>query len=370
MTSTANRVEAEPADGPPADEPVDSEAVGGEWTAASLADALEAAIGQAWREITARYQSERDPLAFSMSALGSCRRQSAYRLAGTPPSEPVPGRDGDHGVDHDENRAANIGTMIHNELLPVLARLLGAEHEVDLAAALDELRVEGRSDLYVESMRLVLDLKTAGTDKWRALVDVLRAHRLQVGGYALGLAQAGKDVDWVAWAYLDRSSGQVFVVVEPFPGELLDLVEARAAELVTYARDPEGAPRDEHGPGLSVICDGCLWLRTCWGEDARAGEVGAQRNLVHDNAEVAEALDQYKRATKDESDAAARKEFYKAMFSGFAPGSYGTWAFSFSKAKPVADKDAAVELLVAAGLDVPMKPGVKRLSVRRAPKQM
>lgn len=347
MSSTANRVETP-----------------GEWTAQSLADALEAAIGQAFRQVTGEYQAGRDPLEFSMSALGGCRRQAAYRIAGTPPSEPVPGRDTDHG----EQRAANIGTMIHNALLPALAKLLGADHELDLTAELDALAVDGRTDLYVAAMRLALDLKTAGTDKWRAMVDVVRAHRLQVGGYALGLAQAGKDVDWVAWAYLDRSSGQVFVIVEPFPGELVDVVEERAAELATYASDPDGAPRDEHGPGLSYVCDGCLWLRACWGEDAQPGTVGAQRNLVHDDAAVAEALEQYKRAGKEESAAASRKEFYKAMFSGFTPGTYGAWAFSYPPPKDVEDKDAAVELLRAAGLDVPMKPGTRRLNVRRATK--
>ena len=233
------------------------------------------------------------------------------------------------------------------------------------------LTIDGRSDLYVPGWQLVADLKTVNAHKFAAISDTVnRAHRLQVAGYALAARQSDRAVRWVAWMYLDRSSGAEYVVVEPFDDELVALVEQRCEELVIYAASPEVAPRDERGPGLSVICDGCPWLRECWGPDAEPGTIGAQRVLCQDNAGVTEALRLYDEARARESQAREDKEFARAMFSSYEPGSYGPYEFGWTSGSGQApDKDAAVALLEEAGIPVPRKAAGRRLVVRRTRSQ-
>lgn len=329
-------------------------------TAAELGDQLAAAVIEAFAAYTKQVQSQRDDLyALTMSGLGGCTRQAAYRVARTEPSEELV---------YGPMREANIGTMIHLGLLPHMALLLGGEDEIDLVLKTEHLTITGRTDLYLPRHRAIGDLKTVGMYKFTALGDTAnRAHRLQVAGYALAAIQAGKQIDWIAWIYLDRSSGAEHVVVEPWSDELVELVESRCAELAVYGQDPEAAPRDERGPGLSVICDSCPWLRTCWGEDARPGEIGAQRILAHDHEGVERALRMYDEARAREAEAKADKEFARAMFSGYETGKYGEFEWGWSAAgKDTDDKDAAVALLAQAGIPVPQKKTARRLIVKRA----
>ncbi len=324
-----------------------------------IAARLHQAVADAFTAYTTDVQNQREDLfALTMSGLGGCSRAAAYRIARTEPSEPLVFR---------EMREANIGTMMHLGLLPHLARFLAGEEEVAVTLREGGLVIKGRSDLYTERDKLVADLKTVGQYKFTALGETAnRSHRLQVAGYALAVQQGGQEVEWVAWVYVDRSSGQDQIIAEPFGEELINLVRERCAELATYAENPEAAPRDERGPGLSIICDSCPWLRECWGADARPGEIGAQRILCHDQAAVAEALRLYDDARAREKEATADKEFARAMFSGFEPGAYGEFAFNWSAAGQAADKDAAVKLLADAGIPVPTKPTPRRLVVKRA----
>lgn len=328
-------------------------------TAGELGRILSAAVVDAYTAFTAEAQSAREDLyALTMSGLGGCTRQAAYRLAKTPPSEELV---------FGPMREANIGTMIHGGLLPRLALLLGGTEEIGVEMTAAGLDIKGRSDLYVENLKTVADLKTVGAYKFGGLSETVnRAHRLQVAGYGLGVRQGGKPVDWIAWVYLDRSSGAEHVIVEPFTDELVELVEARCAELGTYAKDPDSAPRDERGPGLSYICDGCPWLRECWGDDAEPGVIGAQRILARDHDGVARALALYDDARVREREASSDKEFAKAMFGDYEPGQYGEWAFGWSSAAETVDKDYAVKLLAQAGIPVPKKRGSKRLIVKRS----
>lgn len=329
-------------------------------TAEQLRHLLGDAVDGAFRAYTTMVQSEREDLyALTMSGLGGCTRQAAYRLARTPPSEELV---------FTEMREANIGTMIHLGLLPQLAALLGGKEEIAVEMTMRGLLIKGRSDLYIEPLRTVSDLKTVGTYKFVALSDTVnRAHRLQVAGYALGVAQSGREVQFISWIYLDRSTGQHRIVVEEFGDDLVDALEERCAELEAFAEQPDAAPRDERGPGLSVICDSCPWLRACWGDDAERGVVGAQRILIQDHAGVERALSLYDEARAREKNAADDKEFARAMFSSFDPGAYGEWEFAFSAGGgTTVDKDAAVAMLADAGIDVPRKPTGRRLIVKRA----
>lgn len=328
------------------------------YTASELGRILSAAVVDAYVAYTTEKQKARDDLlALTMSGLGGCTRQAAYRLARTEPTEKLV---------FGPMREANIGTMIHEAMLPTMAMLLGGTEEIAVQLTAGELSIAGRSDLYVEPLATVADLKTVGGYKFGGLSETVnRSHKLQVAGYALAVRQAKKPVDWIAWIYMDRSSGAEHVIVEPFTDDTVALVEDRCAELSMYAKDPEAAPRDERGPGLSYVCDGCPWLRACWGDDAEPGVIGAQKILARDHDGVSRALALYDDARVRERDASADKEFAKAMFTGYDAGNYGEWSFGWSNAGETEDKDAAVELLRQAGIPVPRKRTTKRLYVKR-----
>lgn len=336
-----------------------AEAAGPGLTAELVAERLSSAVGGAFRAFTAQVQTEREDLyALTMSGIGGCTRQAAYRLARTAPSETATWT---------EMREANLGTMMHLGLLPHLAPLVEGTEEIGVTLKAHGLTINGRSDLYTEALRTVADLKTVGTYKFTALgATVNRSHRLQVAGYAQAVAQSGRDVDWIAWMYLCRSSGADHVMVEQFDQPVLDALDHRLVELATFAEEPEAAPRDERGPGLSVVCDGCPWLRRCWGEDARPGEIGAQRILIRDNDGVEQALRLYDDARVRESEARADKDFAKAMFSASQEGQYGEFELGWSGAGRTDDKDAAVRMLREAGIPVPQKTTSRRLIVKRA----
>jgi hypothetical protein len=323
-----------------------------------LAAKLSVAVAEAFIAFTTAGQMEREDLyALTMSGLGGCTRQAAYRVAKAEPSEELV---------FGEMREADIGTMIHAGLLPHLAEILGGAEEIDVVTRAAGLVIKGRTDLYVESLALVGDLKTTGTYSFGTIgVDAVPRHRMQVAGYAYGLLQSGKPVRWIAWVYLDRSSGKERIIVEPWTDELAAMVEQRCEEIAMYAADPTAAPRDERGPGLCVWCDGCSWLRACWGPDAEPGAVGAQRILAQDHDGVKRALEFYDEARARADAAEAEKEFARAMFEGYTPGRYGEFSFRYSKPGKTVDKDAAVEILKQAGITVPEKTTKKKLIVQR-----
>lgn len=327
--------------------------------AEQVAQRLKQGVSDAYRRYTADRQSEREDLyALTMSGLGGCSRQAAYRIARTPPSEDLV---------FTEMREANLGTMIHLGVLPPLAELLDGVEELPVTLTAHGLTVKGRADLYSRALNAVVDLKTVGLSKFSALGDdISPSHWMQIAGYALAVAQSGQRVDWLAWIYLDRSGGAEHVVVEPFDDIAIKQVEDRLAELAAYAEQPDAAPRGQRGPGLSYVCDGCPWLRTCWGQDAEPGVASVQRVLVHDNAGVARALQLYSDARKREVEACDDKDFARAMFSSYDPGQYGGWQFGWSNPSTTNDKDAAVDLLKQAGIPVPQKTTARRLIVKRA----
>lgn len=319
---------------------------------------LEQGVSDAFR--LASSQRERPVHHLGLSSLGRCTREGAYRLAGTGPSDSPPPREG---------RAANLGTWQHEGLLPLLAKVLDdqpsdVEREVVLRAG--GISLTGHVDLLYGPA--VVDLKTVGEHRLgRADGGPFPDHRVQVGGYALALRQAGHDVRFVAWLYLDRASGNQRVHVQEWTTSLGLLVVDRVAQLRRWALAPDDAPRDERGPGLSMACDECPWLRRCWGEDARPGVVGGQGRLAPDDPAVAAALDLYAQARTRESDARADKEFARAVFTQASePGTYGAWRWYTGRDTTEPDTSAAVALLAELGVEVPYRSRSGSLQVRPA----
>jgi len=147
-------------------------------------------------------------------------------------------------------------------------------------------------------------------------------------------------------------------------------VREKVAELVNYAASPDDAPRDGPGPGdriANMMCNGCPWLRTCWGDTAEPGVVGAQSTKVEDYGGMEEVLISYLRARDDESAAKERKEFYRELIVGNPMGTYGRVRWLLSKSSETVDKSACVKIIEASGQPLPTKATDRRLIVKWVP---
>jgi hypothetical protein len=186
-----------------------------------------------------------------------------------------------------------------------------------------------------------------------------KKHLWQTHGYAQALNDAGHPIHHIALAYVDRSNGQVVHIhYQPFdPGVVFD-IEQWWRE-VALSKDPMSLPRDERGPGISKTCDWCSWLKTCWGESAKPGEVGAQNVVIHEasdrTTEVEKRLAEYTAAAQAEKDAVEAKKYARAVLVGTESGQYGSFTLTWGNdtSFEVLDAEAAEKALTAAGLPVP-----------------
>lgn len=302
---------------------------------------------------------ERDPHQVSLSGLGACTRQVAYKLAGAPVTDPLTGLE--------EDRTANLGTWQHQGLLPRVRALVSrARSEMRVVLSLGGLELPGRLDLWVPQFGGgVIDLKT--TREWGLDQAVRRgmrgSHRSQVRGYALACVQAGRPCAWYAVIYLDRATGDHEVLAEPFDQEAAQWVCDRVEEIKRAALNPRLAPREERGPGLSPVCDSCPWLRSCWGPTAVPGLPGGQsalarRGHVVDAQKVAAAAQLYDHGRDQESAGRSAKEFARAILSTTRAGTYGAWELSWGRrGRAVPDVDAMIARYEALGWEIPKKPG-------------
>ncbi|MCZ7478837.1 hypothetical protein [Micromonospora sp. WMMC273] len=311
---------------------------------ATVEHRLRTAMGRAFRAETA--SRERDPHHLGLSSVGTCTRRAAYALAKTPVSDRPPVR---------EARQANLGTWEHAGLLPRLSEQLPGsrvESKVRLRAA--GLELVGSIDL--DDLDGVVDLKTVGEHRLAAVRRLWRPfyhNRVQVSSYALARLQMGRPVRWVAYLYMDRASGAEEVVVEPFTNALALEVIDRVTLLRALSADPDRAPRDERGPGLSLSCDECPWLKRCWGPDAEPSVVGPQ--AVSTDPEIIAALADYDDARARASQAEADKKWALARLNRAAYGTYGPYRYGRKRDIEETDRAAAEQRLVDLGEPVPKK---------------
>lgn len=298
-------------------------------------------------------QAGRDVHTLTMSGIGACRRWCAYTLAGTPVSDRPGG----------EYRAAVLGSGIHNFYLPALAEVAGDAHiEVAVQLHVAGLTITGHADfIHVDPKTgeaQVGDLKTVREWKLHGIIRDGQAsyqHRLQVYAYALAAAQAGYNVRWVWWLYLDRSTGKTEIIVEPFTNVRAYAVDQRITHLLTLATDPDAVIRDNRGPGLAPACDGCPWLRRCWGPDARPGVAGPQKILAHSEPAIIEALEGLFQASGAATWAEGEKEFWKLVLADVPDGRYGSYTLRRRNSGRALDHVKTKELMETAGLTPPMK---------------
>jgi hypothetical protein len=321
-------------------------------------------VAAAFRGATAERQ--RGPHQLGISALGSCTRKAAYAIAHTDPSDDVTPKEG---------REANLGTAEHEWLLPRLAALVGgARYEVEVSLTAAGLTIVGHVDLTTGDD--VVDLKTVGEHR---LQGVRRTghpyldHVTQEAGYGTALLQAGTAPHDLVTIYLDRASGDVEVVVEPFTNDHVLLVVDRVHDLVDWSEDPDHAPRVDIdgrrmlGPGRrgSFACNECPFLRRCWGPLARPDDDQSVDLTPADDDEIAATLAEYERGRDMERDGKAIKAEAARILDRVKHGTYGPFEYGHTRGSETVDQTAAVELLNRLGYEIPVRSQKGSIRVKR-----
>lgn len=313
------------------------------------------AVGDGFSDETrARY---RDPNALGISSLPGCTRAAAFAMSGERPSDVF---------DTAEARMANIGTWIHQGLLPRLASRLDGVIEREVTLSASGVSIPGHID--VDTPTVTIDLKTVM--EW-GLQDVRsdgprKGHWLQVAGYGVARLQAGDPPKYLSIVYLDRSVGDEEVFVTPFVNRhLVDVLE-RVAEIARWAEDAAVAPRRDafdvamYGPGHSSQCDTCPWLRGCWGDDVRTDRARHQ----FDDSEVERLLLEYVELTAAGGRSDRRRHAIVALLEATRYGTYGRASYRRGRGSEVDDQAAACALLRDMGYEVPRRTRRGQLRIR------
>lgn len=312
-----------------------------------LAGQIRRATGAAFELAETRKDRGHD---LSLSGLGDCSRVVAFRAAGVDPTDPE--LDGD-------KRQATLGTWLHRGFLPMLRlRLRGGRTEVPVSLAGSGLVLPGHVDLWWRRRGgdVVVDVKSV--KEWG--MGHIRTHGprpvhlMQAQAYALALRQTkGADVRHVALIYVDRATGDHEPFVVPFGARQAAEVMERLADVGRWVGDPLAAPRDEDGPGMSWRCDHCPWLRACWGESARPGDVSVLGLDPDDRDAIEAALEEYDAARTARSAADARMRRARAALDRARPGRYGQMHLGWGRdTPPVLDKARAWDMLADVGVDL------------------
>lgn len=334
-------------------------------TADLVEDFFTNAVATAFELENTRRQEDRDPLGLTMSGLGGCTRRNAYSIAGTPPTD-------EYGPE--EARMALLGTGVHDWFLSALDRAIRqltgtedvqVEKRVQLHAA--GLNITGSADLVFDDV--LVDLKTVREWKLNGVRrrGMFGEHRVQVTGYAVAEHQAGRKIRWIAALYMDRSTGEVYPTIEPFTVSSGLEVIRRVETIKRFAdNNPDAAPREARGPGVSLACDTCPWLKRCWGPNAQPGEAGPQKQLASTTAGLLEILRLMYDAAGVTSAATADKDFAKLVLTETKPATYGPFELKRGKAGESPDTEAMRKILTDLGIPIPMKPRAGSTSVALA----
>jgi hypothetical protein len=310
------------------------------------------------------------------SEIGTCRRRTAYRLAGTPETN------GGTGLQ------ATLGHWIHKGALAVLRQEYGALIEVRLASPL----IRGHADaLYLDPSGIddpvLEDVKTRGRFVYATTVDKgpREAELFQLHVYAWllrnghvadrrrGYPTGPVPVEHLRLRFIDRDTGANHVWETDYDpavtAEALGWLAGVLEGLETGG--PEAVPRDGHGPDVSAICDYCPFLDACWGPQPLGPNAPTRQSLqVRDDVEIEAALAEYDRGRALASEGAAIKKRERAFLDGAQPGVYGLLSLSWSQSAPklVPDVEWMIEMLEGMDTPVPMKwtDGTRTISVRPA----
>jgi hypothetical protein len=344
-------------------------------TAAGVSARIQQAVSDTFLRSTA--ENGHDPGKLSMSGLGGCTRKAAYQLAGHAPTNTAPA----------EKRAADLGTAIHEWLLPRLARTLGGHWtRVEHAATLTTPhgRIHGTLDLetlaYADPSAMaasddtpegstLVDAKTVARWKFDRILasrEIQTEHLFQTLGYGVARGQAGHPVRWVNVLYICRDTGRSLPLTFELTDDYVNLLFSRIELLHRYAAHPGFAPREERGPGLSVVCDGCPFLARCWGPDARPGVTGAQKTAVVTDADVVRAAAALQEATAARLAWERMEDFWKLVLAerrGTFTDGARTAVIGERGGARRRDQTAMAAILAARGIEVPYAQNQPSLTV-------
>ena len=278
------------------------------------------------------------------SEIGVCRRRAGYSHHGTPYSD----------VENVSGVAAINGTWIHKGALDTMRRQWGTLIEtrvenkilrghVDGIDLPNDWRVKAGLEPLEDAPDVVEvdDLKTKRDGRLVAHVrnvgpkrsELFQAH-LYAGMLRRGevskikrfsyLADLGPlPVELIRLRYWSRAGeqddgAQEYPYEQPFDPD----IEAEAWEWVKQvagSSKPEDLPRDQDGPGLSIVCDNCPFVTACWGE---AGDRAPQSVLIVTDADLAQRFAEYDSARAAEREAKARKDLARAVLDATEPAIY------------------------------------------------
>lgn len=215
-----------------------------------------------------------------------CRRQLAYRMAATEPTDPVP---------EWLTRAALAGTATH-WVIEQARRLAHPTWWLERRVTVPGFDHDGRLDAYMDDESTVDDVKTKGERAFEKVIDsgdVSEPDRNQVLLYGLAVEALGFPVKVCSVTYVNRSTLASHPVTWTY-----DRREAQDVAMQMFlvldginVADPETVDRDGRAPHWSP-CDTCPFRSRCWnlepGQDP--ARVIADRATPEEVAVAAETL--------------------------------------------------------------------------------
>lgn len=332
------------------------------------------------------------------SEIGVCRRRAGYSHHGTPYTDPenvsgLPAVAGTwmHKGALDTMRrewGSLIETTVEDDMLrghvdaielPNEWRRLAGLAEIDDAPdvievddlktkrdgrAISYVRIRGpkRSELY--QVHLYADLLRRG------MVGPLEGGRVKKQETALRAAIAasggeGLPVERIRLRFFPRTGEED--VEYPHEQDFDEDIAGEAwewVEQVARSSTPDDLPRDQDGPGLSIVCDHCPFLTACWGPGANG--IRPQAQLIVTDPDLAGAMAEYDAGRALEAEGKRQKDVARAKLDGtdaaIYTGDEGKVAFKLGwsggrevPASEEPDLEAMVALFKEADLTVPMK---------------
>lgn len=285
---------------------------------------LTEAVGAAFSAFTAKQTAKRGLRngRISISAIGACQKRAAFLAAGTPYSD---------DASQDENRTANLGTWIHDVLIPLLAEFFtSVQDDPDMVVLAHKdvvlkalgWEIEGEMDLYVQigSYAVVIDLKT--TREWNIdrvnLNGAWPSEQMQVDGYGVAALQMNLPVTHTATIHLARDNGIEAINIRPFGSANVQAVFDQVKEVIKNSKNPHWVVTTERGPAKSVVCRGCPFRTTCWGEAVvKAAEKGRNAVVPVDDPEAADAARQMRGHAMLETYHKNAKEYFREVLANY-----------------------------------------------------
>lgn len=215
-----------------------------------------------------------------------CRRQLAYRLADTPPSDKVP----DWLI-----LAALAGTATH-AVVENARRKAHPTWWLERRVRVPGFDRDGRLDAYMDDLSTVEDIKTKSERGFETACnrgDPDEPDRNQVLLYGLAVETLGAPVKVCSVCYVSRSTLDSHTVTWTYDRREAEDVAMRMFMVLDAVNvpDPEDVDRDGRAPHWSP-CDTCPFRSRCWNldPDADPAAVVAARATPEEVAVAAETL--------------------------------------------------------------------------------